>query len=101
MILIRILEGSGKERGMDVKLSKVIDSFPQVWHFNEDLSCPWNRKKMKDQSLLSMFDQTCNPSSFSSRLSESGFSMNGFSFLKFSSSCKPSSMNERNSYESY
>lgn len=40
MIFIRILEGSGKERGMDVKLSKVIDSFPQVWHFNEDFSCP-------------------------------------------------------------
>lgn len=97
MILIRILEGSGKERGMDVKLSKVIDSFPQVWHFNEDLSCPWNRKKMKDQSLLSMFDQTCKPISFSSRLSESGFSINGFSFLKFSSSCNPSRMNERNS----
>ena len=55
---------------------------------------------MKDQSLLSMFDQTCKPSSFSSRLSESGFSINGFSFLKFSSSCKPSKMNAKNSYES-
>lgn len=100
MILIRIFEGSGNERGIEVKLSKVIDSFPHVLHFNEDLSCPWNRKNMNDQSLLSMFDQTCKPSSFSSRLSESGFSINGFSFLKLSSSCKPSRMNARNSYES-
>ena len=58
-------------------------------------------KNMKDQSLLKELAHDSNPRSVISLLSESGFSIYGFSYLKLSSSWRPSSKNERNSYESY
>ena len=41
---MRILEGSGSESGMLVKVSKVIDTLSQVWQLRVDLSYPKKRK---------------------------------------------------------
>lgn len=74
-MLSKIFDGSGRETGMLVKLSKVIDTLLHVWQLRVDLSCPVNIKKMKDQSRRRAFDQFSRPSSRMSRLSESGFSV--------------------------
>jgi hypothetical protein len=85
-MVIRIFEGSGKESGIEVKLSKVVEDLLQVWQFKVDLSCPKKRKRMNDQSLLKVLDQFSRARSLTSLLSESGFSIKGFSYLKLSSS---------------
>lgn len=74
-ILIRILLGSGRLRGMLVKLSKVTDTLSHVWQFNVLFNYPKNMKKTNDQSRRRALDQDSRAISMLSRLSESGFSM--------------------------
>ena len=62
-MFIRILDGSGRDSGMLVKLSNVMETLSHVWQFKVDFSWPKNRKKIKDQSRLRVLAQDSRPSS--------------------------------------
>lgn len=70
----RTLDGSGRDKGILVKLSNVMETLSHVWQLSVDFSWPKKRKKIKDQSLLKEFDHDSKPRSITFRLSELGFS---------------------------
>lgn len=73
--LIKIFCGSGKDNGMFVNISKVVDTLLHPLQLRVDFSYPEKRKKIKDHSLLKQLDHCSKPSSFIALLSLSGFSM--------------------------
>lgn len=66
-MLTRIFDGSGRLRGILVKLSKVIETLLQVWQLRVLFNYPKNMKNMKDQSLLSELDQVSRAKSVTFR----------------------------------
>ena len=73
--LIRIFYGSGSDKGMLVKISKVVETLLHPLQLSVDLSWPENIKNINDHSLLRVFDHCSKPNSVVMRLSLSGFSM--------------------------
>ena len=67
--------GSGKDSGILVKMSNVVETLLQPLQLRVDFSCPENIKNMNDHSLLRVLDHCSSPSSVMTLLSLSGFSM--------------------------
>merc|ERR1719397_1535162 len=92
---------TGRGSWRNVKGSNTIDV---VWHFGQTtsfFSWPYSILTMKESFLFLKVTHDSSATSTSGTVpSDSGFSVAGFCFIRFRSSCKPSSKKVKNSCES-